>query len=106
MLEQGKHYWQQKTDYGRGARVENTMYSYKTIIGNKLKSRSIENQKIESKIAVNIINTMTNLGMACSKKLPSFYKNGSLRQNFDSCNKPILIQLFMLAIKRKNMNQQ
>jgi hypothetical protein len=32
----------------------------KNNIGNKLKSRSIENQKIGSKVAVNIINRMTN----------------------------------------------
>jgi hypothetical protein len=42
---------------------------YKIIIGNKLKSRSIDNQKIESKIAVNILNQMTNLGMPCSQKI-------------------------------------
>jgi hypothetical protein len=45
------------------------MYRYKIIIGNKLKSRSIDNQKIESKIAVNILNQMTNLGMPCSQKI-------------------------------------
>ena len=69
ILEQGRHYWQKETNYGRRARVENTMYRYKIIIGNKLKSRSIANQKIESKLAVNIINSMTNLGMPCSKKI-------------------------------------
>lgn len=69
MLERGKHYWQKETNYGRRAMVENTMYRYKIIIGNKLKSKSIENQKIESKLAVNILNKMTNLGMPCSKKI-------------------------------------
>ncbi len=69
ILEQGRHYWQKETNYGRRARVENIMYRYKIIIGNKLKSRSIANQKIESKLAVNIINSMTNLGMPCSKKI-------------------------------------
>jgi hypothetical protein len=38
------------------------MYRYKIIIGNKLKSRSIDNQKIESKIAVNILNVFTKMG--------------------------------------------
>ena len=69
ILEQGRHHWQKETNYGRRAKVENTMYRYKIIIGNKLKSRSIENQKIESKIAVSILNKMTNLGMPCSKKI-------------------------------------
>ena len=69
ILEQGRHHWQKETNYGRRAKVENAMYRYKIIIGNKLKSRSIENQKIESKIAVNILNKMTNLGMPCSQKI-------------------------------------
>ena len=69
IIEQGRQRWQDYTDYGRRAKVENTMYRYKIIIGNKLKSRSIENQRIESKVAVNIINKMTSLGMPCSKKI-------------------------------------
>jgi len=69
VIEQGRQRWQDYTDYGRRAKVENTMYRYKIIIGNKLKSRSIDNQKIESKIAVNILNQMTNLGMPCSQKI-------------------------------------
>ena len=40
VIEQGRQRWQDYTDYGRRAKVENTMYRYKTIIGNKLKSRS------------------------------------------------------------------
>ena len=69
VIEQGRQRWQDYTDYGRRAKVENTMYRYKIIIGNKLKSRSIDNQKIESKIAVHILNQMTNLGMPCSQKI-------------------------------------
>ena len=69
VIEQVRQRWQDYTDYGRRAKVENTMYRYKIIIGNKLKSRSIDNQKIESKIAVNILNQMTNLGMPCSQKI-------------------------------------
>jgi hypothetical protein len=69
LTHQGRQRWQDYTDYGRRAKVENTMYRYKIIIGNKLKSRSIDNQKIESKIAVNILNQMTNLGMPCSQKI-------------------------------------
>ena len=59
----------QQSYYGRRAKVENSMYRYKIIIGNKLKSRSIDNQKIESKVAVNILNKMTNLGMPCSQEI-------------------------------------
>jgi hypothetical protein len=69
MLEQSRHLWQKKTEYGRRAKAENTMFRYKTIIGNKLKARSTENQKVESNVAVNILNRMTKLGMPRSKKI-------------------------------------
>jgi len=68
IFEQSRRQWQEHTDYGRRAKAENTMFRYKTIIGNKLKSRSILNQITESKVAVNILNIMTKLGMPCSKK--------------------------------------
>ena len=69
ILEKSRHLWQKKADYGRRSRAENTMFRYKTIIGNKLKARSTENQKVESKVAVNILNKMTELGMPRSKKV-------------------------------------
>ena len=69
MLEQSRHLWQKKTKYSRRAKAENTMFRYKTIIGNKLKARRAENQKVESKVAVNILNKMTKLGMPRSEKI-------------------------------------
>ena len=68
ILEKGRQKWQKHSAYGRRAKVENTMFRYKTIIGNKLKSRSFSNQKTESKVAIKILNTMIQLGMPCSKK--------------------------------------
>ena len=68
VFEKGRQRWQEHTDYGRRARAENGMFRYKTIIGNKFKSRSFSSQKTESKIAVNILNKMAGLGMPCSKK--------------------------------------
>lgn len=68
ILEKGRQKWQKESAYGRRAKVENIMFRYKTIIGNKLKSRSFLNQKTECKVAVNILNTMIQLGMPCSKK--------------------------------------
>jgi hypothetical protein len=68
VLEKGRQRWQEHTDYGRRARAENTIFRYKTIIGNKLKSRAFLSQKTETAIGVNILNKMTGLGMPCSKK--------------------------------------
>jgi len=55
-------------DYGRRVRVENTIFRYKAIIGNKLRSRTFENQNTETKIAVQILNRMAQLGMPRARK--------------------------------------
>ena len=69
LMEQERKRWQKHTDYDRRAKVENTIYRYKSIIGNKLKSRSFLNQSTESKVAANIINIMTKLSMPITKKI-------------------------------------
>jgi hypothetical protein len=68
LMEQGRKRWQKHTNYGRRAKAENAIYRYKSIIGNKLKSRTFLNQKTESKVAANILNIMTKLGMPDTKK--------------------------------------
>lgn len=65
--DKGKHLWQTQMDYGRRARVENTMHRYKSIIGNKLRSRTFESQLTETRIAVQIVNRMAELGMPRAK---------------------------------------
>jgi hypothetical protein len=61
--DKGRLAWQNKKEYGRRAKAENTIFRYKTIIGNKLKSKNFDNQKTEVKIAINILNKMVNLGL-------------------------------------------
>ena len=68
LMEQGRKRWQKHTNYGRRAKAENAIYRYKSIIGNKLKSRTFLNQKTESKVAANILNIMTKLGMPDTRK--------------------------------------
>lgn len=68
LMEQGRKRWQKHINYGRRAKAENAIYRYKSIIGNKLKSRTFLNQKTESKVAANILNIMTKLGMPDTKK--------------------------------------
>jgi hypothetical protein len=41
--DKGKLSWQNHMDYGRRARVENTIFRYKAIIGNKFRSKTFEN---------------------------------------------------------------
>lgn len=66
--DKGKLLWQNQMDYGRRARVENTMHRYKSIIGNKLRSKTFESQNTEVKIAVGILNRMAHLGMPKAQK--------------------------------------
>ena len=61
--DKGKHFWQNSLNYGLRAKVENSMHRYKTIIGNKLRSKTFESQTTETRIAVNILNRMIDLGM-------------------------------------------
>lgn len=66
--DKGKLSWQNEMDYGRRARVENTMHRYKSIIGNKLRSKSFESQNTEVQIGVRILNRMAHLGMPRAQK--------------------------------------
>jgi hypothetical protein len=65
----GRKNWKQRIKYHQRSISETNMFRYKTIIGEKLKSRIIEKQKAETKIACKIINTMTRCGMPISIKI-------------------------------------
>jgi hypothetical protein len=56
----GRRRW--KNGYHRQARVENTFFRYKLIIGSRLRTRSPGGRVTEATIACNILNQMTELG--------------------------------------------
>jgi transposase len=58
----GRRQWKNESGYHRQARVENTFFRYKTIIGPRLRARHRESQQAEAIIACNILNRMTALG--------------------------------------------
>ena len=62
----GRRRWKKESGYHQQARVENTFFRYKTIIGPRLLARHPESQEAEAVIACNILNTMTALGRAKS----------------------------------------
>jgi len=66
---QGRMAWQKQTNYGLRALVELAMLRYKTIIGPKLKSRELPQQKTEAAVSVRVLNRMTGLGMPVSVKV-------------------------------------
>ena len=58
----GRMAWQKATGYNQRSRGEALMGRWKTVIWPKLKARTLENQKTEAKIGVQVLNRMTGLG--------------------------------------------
>jgi hypothetical protein len=51
------------------AMVENTVFRYKAILGQRMRSRSLGSQRAEVRLACKILNTMTSLGRPDSVKV-------------------------------------
>ena len=60
--EVGRRRWKKESGYHQQARVENTFFRYKSIIGDRLRARHPESQEAEALIACNILNRMFELG--------------------------------------------
>jgi len=65
----GRRKWYTRSGYSRRSMVENAVYRYKTIIGRRMRSRSLAGQRVEVKLACQILNTMTELGMPESHRV-------------------------------------
>ncbi len=57
----GRRQWKKESGYHQQARVENTFFRYKSIIGDRLRARHPKSQEAEAVIACNILNRMTAL---------------------------------------------
>jgi hypothetical protein len=68
IAEHGRMSWQRSSGYNRRSLVETTMFRYKTIIGRRLRARSLSNQRTEAKVGCNVLNRMTGLGMPVSAR--------------------------------------
>ena len=58
----GRRRWKKEVGYHRQARVENAFFRYKSILGDRLRSRTRAAQAVESVLACNVLNRMTGLG--------------------------------------------
>ena len=58
----GRRRWKKESGYHQQARVENTFFRYKSIIGDRLRARHPKSQEAEALTACNILNRMTELG--------------------------------------------
>ena len=58
----GRRQWKKKAGYHRQARVQNAFFRYKSILGDGLRARTAAGQVVESMLACNMLNRMTELG--------------------------------------------
>ena len=58
----GRRRWKKESGYSRQARVENTFFRYKSIIGDRLRARTPRGQMAEALLACNELNAMTKMG--------------------------------------------
>lgn len=65
----GKKAWKQESQYHRRSLAETIIFRYKIIFGDKLHSRSLENQFTELFLNCALLNRMTHLGMPESYKV-------------------------------------
>ena len=65
----GRMGWQRRSGYYRRSLVETAMYRYKTIVGRRLRARTLPNQRTETKIGCNVLNRMTTLGMPATLRI-------------------------------------
>jgi len=62
----GRRRWKKGSGYHQQARVEDGFFSFKSIIGDRLRDRHPRAQRTEALIACNILNRMTGLGRPAS----------------------------------------
>ncbi|MBV9039283.1 MAG: hypothetical protein JO182_32675 [Acidobacteriaceae bacterium] len=67
--EQGRRGWEKAVGYGKRALVEAAMFRYKTLIGPRLRARTLATQKVEARMACSVIHRMTQLGMPISQRV-------------------------------------
>jgi transposase len=66
IAQRGRLGWQRATGYGRRSLGETAMFRYKTVIGRRLRARSLPGQRVEARMGCVVINRMTQLGMPVS----------------------------------------
>jgi len=67
--EKGRRGWQKTVGYGKRALVETAMFRYKTLMGPRLRARTLPTQRSEARMACAVMNRMTQLGMPISQRI-------------------------------------
>ena len=84
----GRRRWKKEVGYHRQARVENAFFRYKSMLGDRLRSRTRAAQAVESVLACNVLNRMTELGRPESFAIDRWtnLRVGALGASFDLRN--------------------
>ena len=64
--EVGRRQWKKESGHHRQARAENTFFRYKRLLGGRLRARDPDGQRVEVRLACNVLNSMLELGAAKS----------------------------------------
>lgn len=62
----GRPQWKKESGYHQQTRAENTFFRFKAILGDRLRARDADAQSVEARLACNILNRTTELGMSAS----------------------------------------
>ena len=65
----GKRQWHNRSGYSRRSMVENIMYRDKSIVGGAMRSRTLQEQTVESTVGREILSRMAALGMPQSHRV-------------------------------------
>ena len=65
----GRREWHTASGYSRRSLVENTIFRYKTILGERMRARSLAGQRLEARLGCRILNTMAQLGLPDSHRV-------------------------------------
>ena len=60
--EVGRRRWKKEAGYHRQGRVENAFFRFKSIVGDRMRSRGADTQFVDAQLACSMLNRMTELG--------------------------------------------
>ncbi len=60
--------WQKAVGYGRRSLGETAVFRPKTIIGRRLRARTLPGQETEARVGCSVLNRMARLGMPASQR--------------------------------------
>lgn len=67
---EGRYVWRTSSGATRQSLAENAASRFKALVGVRLTSRELENQRVQALVKCQVLNLMTSLGMRRSERIP------------------------------------